>query len=453
MKKHYTLFLVLLTFLHFSLSAQTVWKTIDTKITNAPAMTIDLEAVNNQVAWGLLCAGDFSTSPWSFEYSAHHIFKTTDGGKTVTLDSFPSLGIGFASNISPISDKEAWVSFVDFAEGNKVLHTTNGGKNWKAQNINIPTWVNFVHFWDVTSGLAMGDPDLTGFYLYTTNNNGDLWQQVKNTPAPLPGEAGLSNEFVVDGTNVWFTTSQGRIFHSKNKGYTWAVIDSKQPFVEHLCAKADGHLLAIINDYSDTLTHNHKCLMQRSNDMGKTWENATPALNDFGVIAAQYIAGSSYLIAEARKNNATGPFRTLLSKDHGKSWQTIDEGTKTGFIDFTSPISGWASEYKNDKASIKLFQYDGSALVGLLQDTPLDANVSLSPSLVQSTTHLKLQSEKSNDYLILINDLSGKLLFKRIISNTQNLDEVLDLQVFSAGMYVVTVSSKDGNWTGKVVKE
>lgn len=92
-------------------------------------------------------------------------------------------------------------------------------------------WINLAHFFDENTGVVMGDPDSLGFEIYTTIDGGESWTRVDNNTIPpsLPDEYAYAGFYEVVGSEIWFESTVGRVFHSPDYGNTWNVINGPLP--------------------------------------------------------------------------------------------------------------------------------------------------------------------------------------------------------------------------------
>ena len=63
-----------------------------------------------------------------------------------------------------------------------------------------------------------------------------------------------------------------------------------------------------------------------------------------------------------------------------------------------------------------------------------------------------MEGKHAEDYWILINDLSGKLMYKRELTNETSFASSIDISSYVNGMYTITVSNKDGLRTETFMK-
>jgi photosystem II stability/assembly factor-like uncharacterized protein len=153
--------------------------------------------------------------PTSYPSSAKRvILKTTDGGNTWVTNLFET-------NTMPLKK----VFFTDFNNGwvvgeydqysGHVLHTSNGGSTWIAQDPGVTHHLYDLHFTDSNNGWIVG---LFGTLLHTTNG-GNTWTSKD------PGTSnGLSGIHFIDSLNGWISggnNNDATILQTNNGGNSW----------------------------------------------------------------------------------------------------------------------------------------------------------------------------------------------------------------------------------------
>ena len=73
-----------------------------------------------------------------------------------------------------------------------------------------------------TEGYAVGDPVGGTWTILKTVNGGNTWARMATEPAQVGTEAGWNNSFLIIGTDIWFGTSNTRVYHSPDLGATWS---------------------------------------------------------------------------------------------------------------------------------------------------------------------------------------------------------------------------------------
>ena len=383
--------------------------------------------------------------------------RTINSGVTWESIAFPHTEPGYFSCLSALSGDVAYVSYVDYAEGNKLLKTTDGGLNWTQLPVYVGVWINLAHFFDENTGVVMGDPDSLGFEIQTTIDGGETWTRVDNNaiPAPLPDEYAFAGYYEVVGSEIWFETTVGRVFHSTDYGNTWSVLSSPLPMVHFLMAVDDtktvymGYTSSDNPDGSDPLTS-----LYRSADNGLSWEDITPADNGWWIFDIEPVPGTNTIIASLNAGFATGLFETWISYDRGDSWTSIDNSAQTLSLDFADAQTGFAGKWQllEDLSPTLIYNYIGSPLTSLLDPKPLAIDLLVSPNPTSDFIKITVTAGTPDRYLILINDISGKLVYRSETVKDGQWTEEINIASLPAGTYTLSIATTTGVRTESVVK-
>ena len=414
----------------------------------------EVVAPTSSAAWAY---GFVYDSTGNFTYRNYSVSRTADGGESWQNLAFPHTEPGYFSNLSALSAEVAWLAYVDYANGQKILNTTDGGQSWTEQSHGMTAWINFVHFFDNAAGLAMGDPDAQGFGLFTSSNGGAFWERVApaNVPPPLSGEFGWASFYEVSDNKVWFETNQGRVYFSPNQGHSWEVFEGPlgtQPYSMFAADDAGmcymSYVAAEPNGLNPVLT------LYRTPDNGLSWENITPTDNGWWIYDIEPVPGTGAIVAEFNRGFASRIFETRLSYDQGTTWQTIDAGAFVTTMDFSGPDAGFAAGWQPiaDTSHVDVYRYTGSPLTGLFERKPLNVNFSAYPNPASDFIRVQLESPEEQEWLLLLNDANGRLLYKEVIEKTNHWNTTLGLQPLPTGWYTLTVSTAKGVATRKVLK-
>ena len=416
--------------------------------------------VNENVAWTAAEAGDCSVAPWAFGLTQNDFARTTNGGQTWTSGTYPTSGVSITTDLFALDSNVAWLTVIDFVEGNKLLKTTDGGQTWIPQNINVTVYIDFVYFFGSGVGVVVGDPDSLGFEIFWTAVGGASWQRVDPATLPpiLPGEFTFPFH-AVEGSNVWFVTQYGRVFHSPSKGATWEVWPAPNVplagFPDYIACH-DNTCLVSFGDYSDTITHINKFQLFRTSNKGVTWEDITPAdnNNNYALTGMQFVPNTGTLIGAFTHHNVNGPFETRISHDDGTTWQPIDEGTKVLTLFFYDSTTGYGTHLNNTGGPTEIYRYVGPPLIsGLFERHPLDATISASPNPTTGIVRVHVQGEIPDDYMLTVSDALGRVIHRKMIDNQSSFEQTIDLSGVPAGVYWVSLSNGVGSTCAKVVKQ
>jgi len=380
------------------------------------------------------------------------IYNTEDSGETWT--SMPV----FFGNKAFITSMSAPTSDIWYISGYtnllnaKLIKTTNHGLNWIdiTPPLNpVMSFINMVHFYDESLGITLCDPEGGEFIIYHTLNGGETWTSLSNSliPDAYLGEFGIRGEVL--GDCIWFTTNYGRIFKSMDKGFHWEAV---QTIINNLEQVSFSDTLNGVGRYGFVALDFNTTPVIITADGGKTWKllDITPLGPKTGIFGASYIPNSSYIMLTTAKNSLlTGDFATWISPDRGETWQQISSGEKIYTIDFLDAATGWGGEWQQFNHPTRMFQYTGSPLVGLFSDKVLQVDWDVFPNPTADRVQVRVQEDKPASYLLLVNDLQGKLILRQDWDGTGMLD--LDLGACANGMYTVTLASKEGKAVQKLV--
>jgi photosystem II stability/assembly factor-like uncharacterized protein len=150
------------------------------------------------------------------------VLRTTNGGTTWTNVG----GAGIANRdvyaMEAISANTAFVgTWVSSAGPASIYRTTNGGADWSLVFNQPNGFINGIGMVDATTGYAEGDPENSIWTLLKTTDGGATWNPMSPSLPQAGTEAGWNNSFQVMGNNIWFGTSNSRIYRTTNAGASW----------------------------------------------------------------------------------------------------------------------------------------------------------------------------------------------------------------------------------------
>lgn len=307
--------------------------------TNTTAEFRGLVAVSAAVAWASGTRG--------------RVARTTDGGATWRVDSIPGAATLDFRDIHAASATRAWTMSAGEAEKDQAqIYRTTDGAHWTKQfsTTQPGVFLDAISFWDDGHGIAMSDPVGGHLFVLVTDDGGATWTHpaMENGPPVLEKEGA----FAASGTcltvwgnaDAWIGTGgaeRARVFHSTDRGRTWAVSDTPVHAGNSASgifsvAFSDGqHGVVVGGDYSkpQELFDN----VALTDDGGATWRLAK------GPLPQGYMSGVAYIPdSGGRSLVAVGLGGTARSDDGGESWTMIDTAAYNS-VAFASHDVGWAA--------------------------------------------------------------------------------------------------------------
>jgi hypothetical protein len=182
-------------------------------------------------------------------------------------------------------------------------------------------------------------------------------------------------------------------------------------------------------------------------DGGETWSALDYSVigDSTAVFGFNYIPNSPYIMLTTCKGSITdGYFATWVSPDRGITWQQISTGENIHWPTFISSTIGWGGEGQQFAHKTQMFKYTGSPLVGLFSGKTLTQDWSISPNPCVDHFNLDIKSDKTESYMLLINDVQGKLMYSQSFEQDGTTPVPVTFGKLSAGNYVVTLLSKEG---------
>jgi len=273
--------------------------------------------------------------------------------------------------ITAVDANTAWLSaYPTAAATGGIWKTTNGGTSWTRQNSatfnDAASFTNVVHFWDANEGFCQGDPIGAGngeFELYRTTNGGTTWSAIAggNIPNPLSGEYGYTRQIEVVGNSVWYTTNKGRIYHSTDRGATWAVYQS--PLTDFGGTGQSGNLS--FKDATTGLIIDNNGVVYESTNSGSTWNTVTTTGSVF-VNGLCYIEGTNTVFS-----TGASPAGSSYSTDGGTTWNIIDTDQHL-YVEFINPSIGWSGWFNQDANTNGMWKWNNTsgALTAAFQGSP-----------------------------------------------------------------------------------
>ncbi|MGL3709562.1 YCF48-related protein [Leptospirillum ferriphilum] len=126
-----------------------------------------------------------------------------------------SLGVSVPFNgLSFVSPTEGWVT----GASGTILHTTDGGKNWVAQNSGTTHWLQSVSFSDASHGWIAGNDGT----ILATSDGGQTWS---------PQDSGVKFDLYtitfLNSREGWAGGFAGTLLHTTDGGATWNKVSTE----------------------------------------------------------------------------------------------------------------------------------------------------------------------------------------------------------------------------------
>lgn len=186
------------------------------------------------------------------------------------------------------------------------------------------------------------------------------------------------------------------------------------------------------------------------------WQEITPFNHDGYISGINAIPGTSTLIFNSGYFGVPEAFTRSVSSDGGATWLEVaaNEGLQYGYVQFADANTGYTCEIPRayELPSTKVFVYNGSPLTGLISQNVIDSKIEIFPNPSSDFLNVKISSETSNDFWILINDGNGKLIDKMVFTNQKTINEIINIKDIPQGEYMLTVANINGATTKQFIK-
>ncbi|HXB90630.1 MAG TPA: hypothetical protein VNU72_00010 [Puia sp.] len=252
--------------------------------------------------------------------------KSTDGGTTFTWITVPGYEKRDFRDIEAFDQNTAIIMAI--AEPADILKTTDGGKTWQLvyENKTKGMFLDAMEFWNVKSGIVVGDPVDGHFFVARSFDGGDSWHDIPLRLQPLADSG--EGCFASSGTNVRNLDRDEACFVSggpssrifiRDTAIVLPILQGKTTTGANSVAVKDTrtlhgghHLIVVGGDFAKDTMQEKNCFY--SNDGGKTW--VRPMTPPHGYRSCvEFIGGHSVLCC--------GTSGVDLSTDDGLNWQLI----------------------------------------------------------------------------------------------------------------------------------
>ena len=263
--------------------------------------------------------------------SSGAVGRSIDGGKTWNWITVPGYEKRDFRDIEAFDAKTAVIMAI--AEPANILKTTDGGKTWKLvyENTTKGMFLDAMEFWNVNSGIVIGDPIDGRFFVARSFDGGSSWHDIPTKELPLADSA--EGCFASSGTNVRNLDRDEACFVSggprsrlfiRDKAIDLPLIQGKAStgansiaVKDHNKLKGGQQLIVVGGDFARDTLQEKNCYL--SHDGGTTWIRPTVPPHGYRS-CVEYIGGDNIICC--------GTSGVDISHDNGMKWQLL---TTAGF--------------------------------------------------------------------------------------------------------------------------
>ncbi len=407
MKTIFTFFIFSL--LSFSSKAQ--WVELDTGMENPPVFN-DVYAITPDI---VVVVGANGT-----------ILKTTDGGETwVQKPSGTTDGLGKVQFPTPE------IGYITGSNG-KLLKTTDGGETWATINLGENVILNSLSCVNedliFISGIITG----SGNRLLKSEDGGETWDNFNELP--LYGEIQfLNNEIGYAGEE------SGGFLKTENGGEAWQELTNIFPPFNFL-----NENIGFYYSYGLYKT------IDGGNNFGWVSEGLWSEFGDIYVINENCIWGILGVVLDGdgstrgiikMTSSGTDPYLEDI-------WYENNPEIDMFSIHFADETTGYIVGTKN---SVGAIWKNGTGINTMgVKDEVLDQTIKVYPNPVSKEININIEfnKETSDNYTILFTDLTGKQLYSKSFNEPKIK---INIAQFPKGIYMLSVKTKQGNFSQKII--
>lgn len=492
--KNSLLFLGLLGFAG-SVHAQAPWAIVNTVGTNVIGSynVNDIHTLSSTVAWAVtsekVATGAPASIPGTFMATNNAAGDQFDFG-SVTVQSTATVG-----NISGISDTAAVACTYPGARftgpstyGGEIVRTGNRGQTWTKRTTAAQFasgFCNWVHMFNATTGVALGDPTAGTFEILRTINGGKSWTRLTAGVPPVlnADEYGNAGAFFASSSTpgtMWTGLASGvgtarvRVLKTTDFGLTWtasSLIPNIVGAVSQLAFKSnnlDGiaYGLTIVSGAVTAIN------VARTSDGGATWTAITPNNNATGSFFRNGIdaVGNTYYsvgprFAAAPATQVPEDFGTSYSTD-GVNWTNMTVSGSTlaapGYFFCLDLIPGatatttvgYGGLYTDANGLGGMYKFSRTVLA--TRDAALQRTLNVYPNPSASGVFkVDLGSELKAGAQLTVADALGRQVKSQVLNASAIGSQTigLDLSAEKSGVYTLQIRTAAGIATQKIVIE
>lgn len=430
-----------------------------------------------------------------FAFNSVSVTNTATVGNISGVDANIALASGYPG--STYTGPGASVGTTPGTYGGEIVKTINGGVSWvrktsATQFFGAGTFCNWVHMFNATTGVALGDPPTAGggFEILRTTDGGETWSAVSGVPSPLADEYGNAGAFFASASapgTLWtglassVSTNTVRVLKTTDFGATWTVsnrIPNIVGAVSQLAFKSNN-LEGIAYGFTIVGTAPNTSIgavnLAKTTDGGRSWTAVTPnndATGNFyrnsidAVGNVFYSTGARFAATPATQ--VAADFGTSFSTD-GVNWTTINLSGTTleepgyffcmdliGAPTASSPnrVVGHGGLYTDVNGVGGVYKFERT--ITATRNSALQSTLGVYPNPSASGVFkVDLGSELKAGARLTVVDALGR----QVASQTLNATSIgsktvnLDLSAEKTGVYTLQIRTNAGIATQKLVIE
>lgn len=407
------------------------WTPQTSNFPNDATYPLVIDAKGENVAWAY--GADGSGNDVEYRVFA----KTADGGSTWVGGAMSGVPASVSiSDMAAGDGNNAWIIAYPLSGTGGVYKTTNGGTSWAKQTTATfgatASFPDIIYFWDLNTGVAIGDPINNKLEVYNTTDGGVTWTANAAGGASNAGEAAYVHNKSVAGNTIWCGSSSGRIYRSNDKGVTWLPTIAS-PLSDFGGAGESGEI--VLKDSNTAWISSSLGILYTTTDGGANFIDVPTVSGTYYSASIAYVPGTNSTLISGGGSSTTGR-GSSISYDGGANWTEItNSSADVGItaLKATSPTAIYGGTF-----------FDSAAGGGMNKLTALlatsEANVVKGLTISPNPTYGDLNiSTVLNIKSIEILDMNG-----RIVKTFGADSKKLNLSTLQVGVYAVKVNTTDG---------
>ena len=436
----------------------------------------DMKTVSPTIAWAVAEENSAAGNPTAFFVTNNAAGDQFDFGAISAANGAQNFQTGNISAVGVSALVAVAATYPTAGAGGEILRTTNGGVSWTKVSTasqfvgGQQGFCNFVHMFDATTGVSLGDPTNGYFEILRTTDGGVTWVRVPqaNMPAPLANEYGLARSFFALGNTIWAGMGSAvdsdpvRVLKSTDGGVTWTAspVTTLLGSVSRLAFKDALNGIAYnVKVVSGAVTAVN---VIRTSDGGATWSPITP-INaatgsfyryDIDAVNGRYYSvglrfpGSTPAVAADFGSSSSSDGITWTNLNNSQGFFAFDliagtvAGSATGYAGASTDANGVGGIYK---ATNVLTANRNAALQGVLSAYPNPSH--------SGVFKVELGSTLKGSAQLTVVDALGRQVRSQALSATAigSNNVSLDLSGEKTGVYTLQVRTDAGIATQKLV--